>query len=100
MIFRRSKQDPSPKIIGSEIVYKLVREWADEPGRYIYVLKSGEHYDWSDGIDRGLSRFYYQVYGKSPDAEGWIKKASGDLAWAQRIAEHYKINLPEESDAK
>lgn len=96
-IFRRSEsekdEEPKAEIVRSEIVRKLDKEWNDKSARYIYVLRAGEKYFWSDGYS-SLNQFWRQL--QATNDKGWVIEAQGDLDWAKRIAEHYKIELPKE----
>lgn len=54
--------------------YKLVRKWSDTQGKYMYTLLKN---------------------GTSTARGNWSPIAEGDLKWANRIAEHYDIEVPQ-----
>lgn len=60
----------------TEVIRRLTVDWSDKAGDYVYTLNC--LHEFSNG-ERQL-----------------VKSESGDLAWAERIAKHYNIEVPKE----
>lgn len=58
--------------------YKLTKVWSDNKGDYIYTLFKN---------------------GTSTARGNWTPVAHGDIMWANRIASHYDIEVPQKGES-
>ena len=60
---------------------RLIKVWSDEKADYEYILQWWWEFNW-------FERFLHGADGM------WTDKGRGGLYWAQKIAQHYELTIP------
>lgn len=91
----KTEAENLPQIVKKVDVYELRKGWHIKEAKHIYRLYSGQLLTWADG-----SESMQDIYGPEDNLrhnrEGWEFLGGGNLAWARKIAKHYRIPVPTE----
>jgi len=83
-----------------EYTYSIRKEWDDDSALEVYILLGARDYIGQYSYNKstgflGLGETV-RVYVSGPPVKHSFELSRGDLEWAQKIAEHYNIKIPEE----